>query len=219
MRAEQSGERFIVSSDADAQRLRRLKAEARRLAAARRSQQPGKERLSRLIFDRIAALPEYRQAASTMFYVATGDEVRTWAALCSALASGKRVVVPYCYGRRLELFGLHSTSELAPGAFGVLEPRVELRQLTGRRPAADELDLIIVPGIAFDPHGARLGRGLGYYDRFLATVPDTTLIIAPAFECQLLPHIPVEPHDVTMNLVVTEQRVYIGSRQPAGPAS
>jgi len=214
MESDHSAEGPIASSAAD--RLRQLKAEARRLAAARRRQQPEKERLSRLILQRIARLPEYRNADSLMFYVATGDEVRTQEALSDALAGGKRVIVPYCSGQELELFELHSLDELAPGSFGVLEPRAELRGLPGRRPSPKELDVIIVPGVAFDRRGARLGRGKGYYDRFLAAVPTTTVLIAPAFECQLLPKVPIGPHDVMMDVVVTERAVYLGGRHTPG---
>ena len=83
-------------------------------------------------------------------------------------ASGdKRVVVPYCVGRRLELFRLTDMDELAEGTFTILEPRPELRERPERRVDVAEVDLVVVPGVAFDARGGRLGHGQGYYDRLL----------------------------------------------------
>jgi len=210
---ERGQKRMSDPSEAEAARVQRLKAEGRRLGAARRKRQRDKERLSQRIFERLFALPEYRRAGSVMFYVDVGDEVRTKWGISQALRNEKRVVVPYCCGERLELFRLLSLHELAAGTFGVPEPVAELRSLPSRRVEPEQLDLIIVPGVAFDRRGARLGRGKGYYDRFLAIVPAGTPLIAPAFECQIMPEIPTLPHDVLMDKVVTERRVYVGSKR------
>ena len=77
-----------------------------------------------------------------------------------------------------------------------------------RRPQAADLDLILVPGLTFDRSGGRLGLGKGYYDRFLKYVRPDAPKIAPAFECQLLDEVPVSPHDVRVDMVVTENAVY-----------
>lgn len=72
--------------------------------------------------------------------------------------------------------------------------------------APEELDLVMVPGTAFDPRGGRMGQGKGYYDRLLARVRPDAPLVALAFECQMFPEIPVAPHDVFMDVVLTETR-------------
>ena len=91
---------------------------------------------------------------------------------------------------------------------GVLEPKQELRGRADRRIDPTELDLIVAPGLAFDRRGGRLGYGKGYYDRFLHQIRGDATKLAVCFECQLFPEIPVLPHDVRMDLVVTENAIY-----------
>ncbi len=191
--------------------VRQRKAAIRGQARANRVAQPDKDALSARIMARFMALPEYGAAATVMFYVDARSEVRTRQALPAALASGKRIVVPYCVNNELELFRLTSMDELSIGMYGIPEPKAELRALPGQKVEAAELDLVMVPGVAFDRRGARMGNGVGYYDRLLARVrrarPDARLV-AVAFECQLFPEIPTQPHDIFMDAIVTEQATY-----------
>ena len=196
------------------QRLR-LKREIRSLAHANRRSQPDKDRLSRLICERFAALPEYASARAVMLYVHVRSEVRTRHFLPAAIDRKDRIVVPYCTRGELGLFRLESMEELAEGTFGLLEPRAELRGLPEKRVEAAELDLIMVPGVAFDRRGGRLGHGKGYYDKLLARVRPDVPLIAAAFECQLFDEIPMEPHDVFMDRVITEKEIYPGRGRPA----
>jgi len=190
--------------------LERLKRAIRREAEANREAQPDKDATSRLICSKFAALPEYVAAETVMCYVHMGSEVRTQPFLCSTLGAGKQIVVPYCAHDQLGLFLLDRMEELEVGTYGILEPRLELRALADKRVEVGQLDLVVVPGVAFDRRGARLGRGKGYYDRLLARVRPDTLLVAPAFECQLFPEIPAEPHDVYMDKVITEKATYPG---------
>ena len=188
--------------------LQGLKREFRARARACRRQQEDTDQLSRQICAKLAALPEYARAATVMFYVDARCEVRTRQFLPTARGEGKRVVVPYCVGDRLELFRLESIDELAAGAWRIPEPKLELRSRADRKVDLSELDLIVVPGVAFDAQGGRIGQGKGYYDRLLHLVrPDATLV-ALAFECQLFPTVPMGPHDVYMDKVITERAVY-----------
>ena len=101
-------------------------------------------------------------------------------------------------------------NELAEGTFAILEPRPELRDRPERRVDVAEVDLVVVPGVAFDARGGRLGHGQGYYDRLLKHArPDATLV-ALAFECQMFAEIPVGPRDVVVDWVITEEHVYQG---------
>jgi 5-formyltetrahydrofolate cyclo-ligase len=100
--------------------------------------------------------------------------------------------------------------ELAVGMYKILEPRPELRELPAKRVDVRELDLIMVPGVAFDPRGARMGHGKGYYDKLLEYARPQTPLVALAFECQIFPEIPTQPHDIFMDKIITEKTIYQG---------
>jgi 5-formyltetrahydrofolate cyclo-ligase len=184
------------------------KGQIRADAEARRREQPDKDRLSRVICRKLAELPEYAAARTAMLYVHRRHEVRTRQFLRSGLGSDKRIAVPYCAGPVLQIFHLASMEELEKGTFGILEPKAEIRQCAQRQVDVSELDLVVVPGVAFDRRGARMGHGRGYYDKLLAGVRSDTLLVAVAFQCQVFPQIPTESHDVFMDLVITEKTVY-----------
>jgi 5-formyltetrahydrofolate cyclo-ligase len=190
--------------------LRNLKQQLRRRAEAARQAQPDKDALSRAICARFAALTHYAAAETVMLYVGTPSEVHTREFLSAAVAQGKRVVVPCCVGDEILPFFLTSLDELAPGRLGILEPRAELRAMPGRRVESHEIDVVMVPGAAFDRRGGRLGRGKGYYDRLLPCLRADAPAVGVAFECQLLLEIPMLPTDVFMDQVITEQGIYPG---------
>jgi 5-formyltetrahydrofolate cyclo-ligase len=186
------------------------KKEIREQAHANRKEQPNKEELSRAICERFVALPEYAAAKTVMFYVDVRTEVRTREYLPQVLGCGKRIVVPYCVDGELELFLLDSMDELAVGMYKILEPKAELRSLPEKRVDVKELDLIMVPGVAFDRTGARMGHGFGYYDKLLEHARPDAPLVALAFECQLFPEIPTAPHDIFMDKIITERAIYPG---------
>jgi len=194
--------------NSDPSRTKDLKRTIRAEARARRRALGGKDAASRLICGRFAALPEYAAAGTVMFYVHFGDEVRTRQLVEQAFGEGKEVVVPYCEAGVLKLFRLKSIDELAPGTWGIPEPKVEHRRRVDRRVEVRDLDLVMVPGVAFDRGGGRLGYGKGYFDKLLADAPSATRLVAAAFECQLFPEIPMLPGDVFMDKVITEKAVY-----------
>jgi len=183
----------------------------REQAHACRNAQADKEELSRAICDRFMALPEYVSAKTVLFYIDVRAEVRTRHSLPAALASGKTIIVPWCNDRgELELFRLADMNELAIGMYKILEPKPELRTLPDKQCAAEELDLVMVPGVAFDRRGARMGHGKGYYDKLLQHARRDTPLVALAFECQLFPEIPVASHDIFMDKIITEAAAYPG---------
>ena len=102
---------------------------------------------------------------------------------------------PTCEGNRLVFRQIAALCDLEPGQFGIRQPA------SGQ--AVEQLDLIVVPGLAFTPTGARLGRGTGFYDRFLGTVARDTTTVGICFEFQLLPALPCELHDRDVDLVIS----------------
>ena len=182
----------------------------REQAHANRKAQENKDELSRAICEKFAALPAYAAARTVMFYLDVRTEVRTRDYLSTALGHGKRIVVPYCVDSELELFQLESMDELAVGMYKILEPREDLRSLPAKRVHVKDVDLIMVPGVAFDRRGARMGHGFGYYDKLLEHARRDTPLVALAFECQLFPEIPVQAHDIFMDQILTESASYTG---------
>jgi len=188
-----------------------LKQFIRKQAHENRRQQENKDELSERIVARFMALPEFQQAETVLFYVDVRTEVRTRHALPAALATGKKIVVPWCNDAgELELFLLESMDELELGMYSILEPRAELRRVPAKVVQAEGLDLIMVPGVAFDRRGGRTGHGKGYYDKLLEHARPDCPLIALAFECQLFAEIPMQSHDVFMDQVITESEVYPG---------
>ena len=177
---------------------------ARRL----RRELPDKERRSRKIAAALHGLPEYVDAKTVMFYIDLGSEVRTRPLIEEALRQGRCVVVPYCQGDEMGLFRLENMSELAPAAFGIDEPLPALRGLPERSVDREKIDVVIVPGVAFDPHGGRIGQGKGFYDRFLKTLVSRAHFVALAYQCQIFSSIPIDQHDIQMDVVVTEDDIY-----------
>ena len=190
--------------------LREQKREMRREALARREAQGDKDELSRRIMDRFLALPAYRQARTVMLYIGIRSEVRTRPYVPEILASGRRVVVPFCQGQDLGLFQLCDLDELAPTGFGLWEPPPARRADPQRQVKVTDLDLVAVPGVAFDRRGARLGHGKAYYDRLLRNVRPDAVLAGLAFECQMFPTVWTGKRDVFMDWVVTEHDAYPG---------
>ena len=163
---------------------------------------------SRRIAEALFSLPEFKQAKTVAFYVNKDEarEVRTQEMILDALRTGKRVVVPFVTGDGMEFSEISGPSDLSPGAFGVPEPRPEIRRPVPLR----EIDLIIVPGVAFDTGGGRIGYGKGFYDRFLRRLlserPDAR-VVGLAFEMQIVDRIERKPSDIPVHILVTEERV------------
>jgi 5-formyltetrahydrofolate cyclo-ligase len=195
-----------------------LKNQIRKQAHENRRNQADKDDLSELIVEKFMQLPEFQRAETVMFYVDVRAEVRTRHALPAALESGKTIIVPWCNADgELELFQLESMDELEIGMYSILEPKQELRRLSEKNVLAQDLDLIMVPGVAFDTRGGRTGHGKGYYDKLLEHAHPDCPLVALAFECQMFPEIPMQEHDIFMDRLITESAIYDGAgRAQAG---
>jgi len=191
--------------------FRERKNAIREQAHANRNAQTDKDELSRQICEKFLALPAYATAKTVMFYIDVRSEVRTRQHLPQALASGKKIIVPWCNDKgELELFHLTNMEELAIGMYKILEPKPELRHLPEKQVKPEDLDIVMAPGVAFDRSGARMGHGKGYYDKLLQHARPDAPLVALAFECQLFPEIPVARHDIFMDMIITEKAVYPG---------
>lgn len=154
---------------------------------------------SRKIQDNLFSLSQYANSRTIMFFVSFSSEVDTHEMIKEALKN-KVVVVPKVVHHEIEPSVIIDLGNLVPGRFGILEP-IEIMKI-----AYKNIDLVLVPGIAFDREGNRIGYGFGHYDRFLAKVPKA-IKIGLAFDFQIVDHIPKETHDVAVDFIVTEKEV------------
>lgn len=185
------------------------KAELRRRVLARRDtlDPAARARASTRIHARLGGLDAVRSARTLLAYAAIGSEVDLDPLLRTTIAAGVGVFLPYVERLSPPDLGIVRVRdldrELAPGRLGIREPD------PGRRRGArvDRLDVVLVPGVAFDARGWRLGHGAGFYDRLLPRLRPATTVIAVAFEAQIVDAVPHEPHDVPIPTIVTERRV------------
>jgi 5-formyltetrahydrofolate cyclo-ligase len=158
-----------------------------------------------LIRNSLYTLPEFLDAKKILLYASFRSEVETHSIIKQSLKSGKNLILPKVYkeGHRLLLYELKDLRELNAGFMGIPEPFVPDERIA----AIDDVDLIIVPGAAFDYSGNRLGYGAGYYDFLLAEKKRKMPVIALAYEEQIVDSIPPEEHDVKVDMIVTDKRV------------
>lgn len=163
-----------------------------------------------------ARLPGFAEAPIVCTYVSYRDEVETLGLIDALLAAGRRVAVPVNVpGRFLpDTFAeIRSRAELAPDRFGIPQPA----PASARFVPTATIPLFLVPGVAFDLSGRRLGYGLGFYDRAFAAAAPGARKVGLAFELQLLDALPADPHDVPMDAVVTEDRVLPAAARAGAP--
>jgi len=146
--------------------------------------------------------PIWKQARSVLLFAPLPDELDVWPLLAAALSAGKTVALPR-FDSQTNGYVASQVQNLVDdvkiGRFGIREPTEKCSQI-----ALNRLDFILVPGVAFDMQGRRLGRGKGFFDRLLAVVRGTTCGVA--FDEQIVREIPVAPHDVHVNRILTPTR-------------
>lgn len=150
----------------------------------------------------------YGEARIIMAYLAIGQEVSLDEFIVKALNDGKQICVPYCTNQKgiMKAIKLTSLDQVKKGLLGIRIPNDITREVS-----VDDIDVILVPGVAFDKKGGRLGMGAGYYDRFLG---HTSNCIGIAWDLQISSEdIPMQKHDIKMKQIVTESRVIICQNQ------
>ena len=139
----------------------------------------------------------YCDCRSIYAYLSYNQEVRTDALIRRAIQDGKRIAVPKVYGDEMRFLWLDDSDQVAPGAYGIPEP------IADEPIANDDTALVLMPGLAFDPEGRRLGYGGGFYDRFLAKEPNHPLV-ALCYGFQMFDHLETEAHDIPVDLVIAD---------------
>lgn len=137
----------------------------------------------------------YKKAESIYFYLPYNQEVRTVPMVLQALKDGKKVAVPKVYGEEMKFISIDSMEGIAEGYMGIPEP------IADGPVAEDPRALILMPGLAFDREGHRIGYGGGFYDKFLSREPEHPTV-ALCYEFQMLPHVETEEFDIPVDLVL-----------------
>jgi 5-formyltetrahydrofolate cyclo-ligase len=160
---------------------------------------------NRLILDRLLGLDEIRNAGIIFLFASFRSEVDTSGMIRQLLGDGKKIVLPVVdrESHRLTLYEIKELAELSAGYMGIPEPSVRTAE---RLADINEVDAAVVPGAAFDPEGNRIGYGGGYYDIILSGLKKKIPVIAVAYEEQVADTIPSEPHDIKVDLIVTDRR-------------
>jgi 5-formyltetrahydrofolate cyclo-ligase len=178
--------------------VRRGLSEAERLARSRR------------LWERVIALPCYQHARVVLGYMAFDHEVLTDGLMQQAMASGKQIVLPMVQADRegMTLYAIEDLEhDVASGYHGILEPQPQRT----RAVVPETLELALIPGVAFDLRGGRLGFGAGFYDRLLSRLPRDIPMVGLAFDFQVIPRLPSQPHDIMLDAIVTERGVIWGT--------
>jgi 5-formyltetrahydrofolate cyclo-ligase len=167
--------------------------------------QKEEERLTKslIIADKLFQMVEFRKAKNILFYASFDGEVETFEMMRRSQRLGKTIGLPGIIRDKKKIIPAivaSLTSDLETGPYGIKQPKLDRAQVL----TEDRLDMVIVPGVAFDKASNRLGRGGGYYDRFLGSLPSRTLKVGLAFDFQIVDSLPSQKkHDVPVSCVLT----------------
>ena len=157
-------------------------------------------RKSAAIRKKLFADPGFKGAKVVMLYASRDEEVDTWEIIDNALAMGKKVALPRCVSQAKVIPKeiTDTDTDLEKGTYSIYEPKGSKQSVE-----IEEIDLVVVPGVAYDKENNRIGRGKGYYDKFLAGLPPRTATIGLAFDFQLLDKLPIDSHDIPVLKIIT----------------
>lgn len=183
------------------------KKELRRLVSSMKKAIPVNERKlrSEKVIERLKSMPKFMQAGSLMLYWSLPDEVNTHELVLDCAAAGKKVYLPVVDGEDLRIRRFTGMDTMKEGAsFSIPEPSVGAEEVS-----LADIDLVVVPGVAFDMRGGRMGRGKGFYDRLFSGILEkkqSPYKVGICFDFQIMDNVPMEPHDTLMDVVLSETR-------------
>lgn len=172
------------------------------LAARTRMSNEEKSKASARIVEKLIQHSLFEESQVIFTFVPFGHEVDIRPFLFEAEKKGKEVLIPRTHTeqRRMQLFRFQGGDDLISGANGIPEPNATKEEWTNLK----DIDTILVPGVAFDRNGGRIGYGGGYYDRFFVRDSPHARRVAPCFSCQVVSDVPTEPHDIRVHELITE---------------
>jgi 5-formyltetrahydrofolate cyclo-ligase len=191
-------------------RLQAEKKKLREMILAQRDAMPADVRraASITILNKVCALPQYAKAKAVLTYMGFGSEIETQSFLNRIIADGKIAVLPRVdrASQALALHPVRSIAELLQGKWGILEPPTHAPMVS-----ISAIDFVLIPGVAFDRLGNRLGYGRGYYDKLLSAATPALARVSAAFPCQIVDVVPVGSDDQQVHCVITENETITNS--------
>jgi len=188
-----------------------MKKEFRKMVIGLRSNKDSDfiSRNSQVITEKLLSMECIKEAKTIMLYFDFNNEVKTDDLITNLLSIGKTVVAPVTIKDKRKLIPFKITNiknDITTGAYGIREPK----QNPNNKLSIKDIDIVIVPAVAYDKNCYRLGYGGGFYDRFIKKLKDDAITIGIAFDLQVLNSIPKENHDAQLNYIITETNTYIG---------
>jgi len=176
-----------------------MKIRKRILNKLRKQKEEIRHKRSLNIKRKLFLLSDFKKAQTILLYLSFDGEVETAAMIKDAKKEGKQITVPICDRKKRQLVpcAFSSFDELKRGAYGISRPKIN------KVVSDDRIDLVVVPGVAFDKKGNRLGRGLGYYDRLLSRLSPSIKRIGVAFDFQIVDNLPLNPYDQPVDKVIS----------------
>lgn len=162
-------------------------------------------KFSRAVVEKFLASTVYKNSAVIMAYLSTAEEIQLNEFISTALDDGKILAVPFIERREMQAVRLPNLDALEVGAYKILTVKRDIRKIID----AEKIDCVITPGLAFDAEYNRLGKGGGYYDKFLSRAVNAKKI-ALAYDCQLVEKVPIEPNDLKVDAVITPTKILEG---------
>lgn len=162
---------------------------------------------SRSIKEKLFSLKRFRDAGLVMFYSSFKNEVATGAMISDAISLKKKIALPVTLKKdsMIKPYMVNDPArDCIPGVFGISEPNRDIC----KEADAGEIDMIVVPGLAFDRKGYRIGFGAGFYDRFIHSIEPHVFCAGLAYEIQVTDSVPKEEYDERMDVVITEENIY-----------
>ena len=173
-----------------------------RLAAVSKDETLG---ASKSVLAQLESLEQWKRAEIVLAFLSMKDEIDTAPIIKAVQDQGKTLAVPRVAGKDLVFYQIaYLEKDVAPGAFGILEPLIEIPEIDIKT-LSEHHSVALVPGLAFDKENFRLGRGKGFYDRFLASAGDSLYKIGIGYSFQLVEKVPREPHDKALDLIITSR--------------
>ena len=158
---------------------------------------------SERIQEKFIALKEFGRSKVLASYYPFGSEVRTFTITQKAFENNKVIGLPKISRRLMDFYQIMPDTNFYTNKFGIKEPVTSLS-----RRVSEDLDLVIMPGLAFDTRGYRIGYGYGYYDRFLADKRKSIICVGLAYDSQVVKQIPHQNHDRKLDILLTEKRIF-----------
>jgi len=184
-----------------------VKGELRRKILMIRDRMPASLRSQKdmRIRETLFSLPEFLSAQTIILYASFRSEVATYGLIQESISMGKKLFLPKvdAYNARLDLYVIRDIGELSPGFMGIPEPNLADFRIGN----INDADIVIVPGVAFDVVGSRLGYGMGYYDKLLSMRKKLSPVVALAYDEQLVKEIPADEHDVRVDIIITDRQL------------